>query len=63
LRVLAHLSQIDVEYLGVLYVSTLLIEKRPDRIRPVSRGVQQFKTNLPAAYNVIRKNTGIKDKA
>jgi NitT/TauT family transport system substrate-binding protein len=67
LRVLADLSQIDAEYpQGVLYVSTALIEKRPDLIREFLKayveGIQQFKINLPAAYSVIEKNTGLKDK-
>jgi NitT/TauT family transport system substrate-binding protein len=67
LRVLADLSQIDAEYpQGVLYVSTSLIEKRPDLIREFLKayveGIQQFKINLPAAYSVIGKNTGLKDK-
>jgi len=67
LRVLADLSQIDAEYpQGVLYVSTSLIEKRPDLIREFLKayveGIQQFKINLPAAYSVIEKNTGLKDK-
>jgi len=68
LRVLADLSQIDAEYpQGVLYVSTSLIEKRPDLIREFLKayveGIRQFKTNLQAAYNVIKRNTGLKDKA
>ena len=68
LRMLADLSQIDAEYpQGVLYVSSALIEKRPDLIRAFLKayveGIQQFKTNLPAAYAVIEKNTGLKDKA
>lgn len=68
LRMLADLSQIDAEYpQGVLYVSGVLIEKRPDLIRLFLKGyvegIQQFKTNLPAAYAVIEKNTGLKDKA
>ena len=67
LRVLADLSQIDAEYpQGVLYASTSLIEKRPDLIREFLKayveGIQQFKINLPAAYSVIEKNTGLKDK-
>jgi NitT/TauT family transport system substrate-binding protein len=67
LRVLADLSQIDAEYpQGVLYVSTALIEKRPDLIREFLKAyveaIRQFKTNLPAAYAVIEKNTGLKDK-
>jgi NitT/TauT family transport system substrate-binding protein len=67
LRVLADLSQIDAEYpQGVLYVSTALIEKRPDLIREFLKAyveaIRQFKINLPAAYAVIEKNTGLKDK-
>jgi NitT/TauT family transport system substrate-binding protein len=68
LRVLADLSQIDAEYpQGVLYVSAALIAKRPDLIREFMKayveGIRQFKTNLPAAYAVIEKNSGLKDKA
>ncbi|MGH7767213.1 MAG: ABC transporter substrate-binding protein [Candidatus Binatia bacterium] len=68
LRVLADLSQIDAEYpQGVLYVSAALIEKRPDLIREFMKayveGIRQFKTNLPAAYAVIEKNSGLKDKS
>ncbi len=67
LRVLADLSQIDVEYpQGVLYVSLSLIEKRPDLIsdflKAYVEGIQQFKTNRQVAYNVIEKNTGLKDR-
>lgn len=67
LRVLADLSQIDAEYpQGVLYVSAALIEKRPDLIREFLKayveGIRQFKTNTRAAYNVIEKNTGLKDR-
>jgi NitT/TauT family transport system substrate-binding protein len=67
LRVLADLSQIDAEYpQGVLYVSSALIEKRPELIRDFMKAyveaIRQFKINLPAAYNVIEKNTGLKDK-
>lgn len=66
LRVLADLSQIDAEYpQGVLYVSASLIEKRPDLIRDFLKayveGIRQFKTNTQMAYNVIEKNTGLKD--
>ncbi len=68
LKVLADLSQIDAEYpQGVLYVSTSLIEKRPDLIRDFLKayveGIRQFKTNLQAAYEVIEKNTGLKDRS
>lgn len=67
LRVLADLSQIDAEYpQGVLYVSAALIAKRPDLIREFMKayveGIRQFKTNLPAAYSVIEKNSGLTDK-
>jgi len=66
LRVLANLSEIDAEYpQGVLYASAILIEKRPDLIaaflRAYIEGLQQFKTNKPVAYNIIAKNSGIKD--
>lgn len=66
LRVLADLSQIDAEYpQGVLYASAVLIEKRPDLItaflKAYVEGIQQFKTNRPAAYNIIAKYSGIKD--
>ena len=68
LRVLADLSQIDAEYpQGVLYASAVLIEKRPDLItaflKAYVEGIQQFKTNRPAAYNIIAKNSGLKDKS
>jgi len=68
LRVLADLSQIDAEYpQGVLYASAVLIEKRPDLIaaflKAYVEGIQQFKTNRPVAYNIIAKNSGIKDKS
>jgi NitT/TauT family transport system substrate-binding protein len=68
LRVLADLSQIDAEYpQGVLYVSAALIAKRPDLIREFMKayveGIRQFKTNLPAAYAVIEKNSGLTDKS
>ena len=67
LRVLADLSQIDAEYpQGVLYAPAALIEKRPDLIgaflKAYIEALQQFKTNRPVAYNVIAKNSGIKDK-
>jgi len=67
LRVLADLSQIDAEYpQGVLYAPAVLIEKRPDLIaaflKAYIEALQQFKTNRPVAYNVIAKNSGIKDK-
>ena len=68
LRVLADLSQIDAEYpQGVLYASAVLIEKRPDLItaflKAYVEGIQQFKTNRPAAYNIIAKTSGIKDRS
>jgi NitT/TauT family transport system substrate-binding protein len=68
LRVLADLSQIDAEYpQGVLYASAVLIEKRPDLLtaflKAYVEGIQQFKTNRPAAYNIIAKNSGIKDRS
>jgi NitT/TauT family transport system substrate-binding protein len=68
LRVLADLSEIDAEYpQGVLYASAILIEKRPDLIaaflRAYIEGLQQFKTNKPVAYNIIAKNSGIKDRS
>ena len=68
LRALADLSQIDAEYpQGVLYVSSALISKRPDLIREFMKayveGIHQFKTNLPAAYSVIEKNSGLKDRS
>ena len=68
LRVLADLSQIDAEYpQGVLYVTSSLIEKRPDLIRNFMKAyveaIREFKNNKPAAYAVIEKNSGLKDKA
>jgi len=68
LRVLADLSQIDAEYpQGVLYTPATLIEKRPDLIaaflKAYVEGLQQFKTNRPVAYNIISKNSGIKDRS
>jgi NitT/TauT family transport system substrate-binding protein len=68
LRVLADLSQIDAEYpQGVLYASAVLIEKIPDQKTAYQKayveGIQQFKTNRPAAYNIIAKNSGIKDRS
>jgi NitT/TauT family transport system substrate-binding protein len=68
LRVLADLSQIDAEYpQGVLYAPAFLIEKRPDLIaaflKAYIEALQQFKTNRPVAYNVIAKNSGLKDKS
>ena len=68
LRVLADLSQIDAEYpQGVMYASTNLIAKRPDLVTTFLtayiEGLQQFKTNKEAAYNIIAKNSGLKDRA
>ncbi|HKA32554.1 MAG TPA: ABC transporter substrate-binding protein [Candidatus Binatia bacterium] len=68
LRVLADLSQIDADYpQGVTYVTTTFIDKRPDVIRSFMKAyveaIAMFKTNRPAAYGVIEKNTGLKDKA
>ena len=68
LRVLADLSQIDTEYpQGVLYVTSSLIEKRPDLIRSFLsayvEGIRQFKTNKQVAYNIIAKSSGLKDRA
>jgi len=44
-----------------------LIEKRPDLIaaflRAYIEGLEQFKTNKPVAYNIIAKNSGIKDRS
>jgi len=67
LRVLADLSQIDAEYpQGVLYAPATLIDKRPDLVaaflKAYVEGLQQFKTNRPVAYNIIAKNSGIKDR-
>jgi len=68
LRVLADLSQIDTEYpQGVLYVTSSLIEKRPDLIRSFLsayvEGIRQFKINKQVAYNIIAKSSGLKDRA
>jgi NitT/TauT family transport system substrate-binding protein len=68
LRVLADLSQIDAEYpQGVLYASANLIAKRSDLITAFLtayiEALQQFKTNKEVAYNIIAKNSGIKDRA
>ncbi|HEY1269062.1 MAG TPA: ABC transporter substrate-binding protein [Candidatus Binatia bacterium] len=68
LRVLADLSQVDAEYpQGVLYVTSTLIEKRPDLIRNFMKAyveaIREFKTNKPAAYAVIEKSSGLTDKA
>lgn len=68
LRVLADLSQIEAEYpQGVLYVTSSLIEKRPDLIRTFLgayvEGIRQFKTNKQLAYKIIAKSSGLKDRA
>ncbi len=68
LRVLADLSQIDAEYpQGVLYVSSSLIEKRPDLMRTFLgayvEAIRQFKTNKQLAYKIIAKSSGLKDRA
>jgi NitT/TauT family transport system substrate-binding protein len=68
LRVLADLSQIDAEYpQGVMYAPATLIEKRPDLITAFLtayiEALQQFKTNKQVAYNIIAKNSGIKDRS
>jgi NitT/TauT family transport system substrate-binding protein len=68
LRVLADLSQIETEYpQGVLYVTSSLIEKRPDLIRSFLsayvEGIRQFKTNKQVAFNIIAKSSGLKDRA
>jgi len=67
LRVLADLSQVDAEYpQGVLYAPAILIEKRPDLIaaflKAYVEGLQGFKTNKQVAYNIIAKNSGIKER-
>jgi NitT/TauT family transport system substrate-binding protein len=67
LRVLADLSQIDAEYpQGVLYPPQSLIDKRPDLIsnflKAYREAIRLFKTNKQAAFTVIAKYTGIKDK-
>jgi NitT/TauT family transport system substrate-binding protein len=67
-RVLADLSQLDADYpQGVTYVTASLIEKRPDVIRSFMKAyveaIAMFKTNRPAAYGIIEKHTGLKDRA
>jgi NitT/TauT family transport system substrate-binding protein len=67
LRILADLSQIDVEYpQGVVYTTPALIEKRPDLLVNFTRAyvdsVRQFKTNRQAALQIIEKYTGLTDK-
>src|SRR5262249_45166723 len=68
LRVLADLSQVDADYpQGVAYVTTALRDKRPELIRNFMKAyveaIREFKTNKPAAYAVIEKNTGLTDRA
>jgi NitT/TauT family transport system substrate-binding protein len=68
LRVLADLSEIDVEYpQGVLYAPSSLIEKRADLIRnflkPYVEAIRQFKSNKPLAFNIISRSSGLKDQA
>ena len=67
LRILADLSQIDVEYpQGVLYTTPAFIEKRPDVLSKYMRayvdGVRLFKTNRQAALQIVEKYTGLIDK-
>ena len=67
LRILADLSQIDVEYpQGVLYTTPGFIEKRPDVLSKYMRAyveaVRQFKTNRQAALQIVEKHTGLTDK-
>ena len=50
-----------------MYASTTLIAKRPDLVTAFLtayiEALQQFKTNKEAAYNIIAKNSGLKDRA
>ena len=67
LRILADLSQIDVEYpQGVVYTTPGFIEKRPDVLSKYMRAyveaVRQFKTNRQAALQIVEKYTGLTDK-
>ena len=67
LRILADLSQIDVEYpQGVLYTTPGFIDKRPDILSKYMRAyveaVRQFKTNRQAALQIVEKHTGLTDK-
>ncbi|HEY1269063.1 MAG TPA: ABC transporter substrate-binding protein [Candidatus Binatia bacterium] len=67
LRVLADLSQIDVEYpQGVVYTTPAFIAKKPDQMLRFTRAyveaVSLFKTNRQAALPVIEKYTGLADK-
>jgi len=67
LRILADLSQIDVEYpQGVLYTTPAFIEKRPEVLSKYMKAyveaVRQFKTNRQAALHIVEKHTGLTDK-
>ncbi|MGH7832851.1 MAG: ABC transporter substrate-binding protein [Candidatus Binatia bacterium] len=67
LRILADLSQIDVEYpQGVIYTTPAFIAKRPDLLSKFTRAyvesVGLFKTNRQAALHIIEKHTGLTDK-
>ena len=67
LRVLADLSQIDVEYpQGVVYTTPAFINKRPDVMLRFTRAyvesVQLFKRDRQAALRVVEKHTGLTDK-
>ena len=67
LRVLADLSQIDVEYpQGVIYTTPAFISKRPDVLLRFTRAyvesVQLFKRDRQAALRVVEKHTGLTDK-
>lgn len=67
LRILADLSQIDVEYpQGVVYTTPAFIEKRPDVLSKYMKAyveaVRQFKTNRQAALQIVEKYTGLTDK-
>jgi NitT/TauT family transport system substrate-binding protein len=67
LRVLADLSQIDVEYpQGVVYTTPAFINKRPDVLLRFTRAyvesVQLFKRDRQAALRVVEKHTGLTDK-
>jgi NitT/TauT family transport system substrate-binding protein len=67
LRILADLSQIDVEYpQGVIYTTPAFIAKRPDLLSKFTRAyvesVRLFKTNRQAALQIVEKYTGLTDK-
>lgn len=67
LRVMADLSQIDVEYpQGVVYTTPAFIEKKPDQLLRFTRAyveaVRLFKTNRQAALPIIEKYTGMTDR-